>query len=659
MTQHQDTLARLLVATSWMWLTAAALAALYLTISPAAFSGVRLPVCVVLLLLLWQRPARVWLFRTRLMHLSFPPALATLLGAWLSGSGHSDARTALWSVAAAGGAAALSALTWHASPVPAEDPDADPNFVRGTRRERVERIRERAEAATTVGEATLTFGPLELALSSAFSNVIALGAPGSGKTLLLYLALKSIAPRVVPGSSQRVLIYDAKTETVSRLRELGFSGEVVITNFADARCAAWHLGADFREPHTIAEAAELLFPVPESGHPQVFFDHAVRDLVQGVMLSWNTRFPGCLTLRDLIVSMESETRLRHVLEWDPEANYARLQLYFAQKDTLQNILATIASKLEPYRAIAAFWHHAPHGFSLTAWLKGSSVLVVGRPIEAQTAADRLNSLLLARLTQLLLQPENVDQPHTYVFLDEVSKAGKLRHLDMLLLQGRSKGVRVWLGAQSVSSLRATYGKDVASDLLAGCGNIAVLALAEPDSAQWAEEAFGRHERWERSSGHSSTHGPQGVSYTSSRHWSLSLKPAILASEFLSLRPPSKRTREPLAGFFRVPGLGTFGASIDLDRLQSSLPDTGARGSGPGAHFDFVAAPQHHGMLRRYSHEELDILGLPKDDAGLNSPETEQESVGRRTRRPRPEPREDSTTLDEIPDLFAKKPKKAR
>jgi len=175
--------------------------------------------------------------------------------------------------------------------------------------------------------------------------------------------------------------------------------------------------------------------------------------------------------------MESETRLRQVLSWDMEANYSRLQLYFGQRETLQNILATIASKLEPFRAIAAFWDHAPHHFSLTEWIADESVMVLGRPLESQTAADNLNALLMARLTQLLLKGENSEEPKTFIILDEVGKAGKLRHLDLLLLQGRAKGIFSWLGVQSIGSLRATHGRDIAGDLTAGCGNVAILALA--------------------------------------------------------------------------------------------------------------------------------------------------------------------------------------
>src|SRR5262249_47406181 len=164
----------------------------------------------------------------------------------------------------------------------------------------------------------------------------------------------------------------------------------------------------------------------------------------------------------------------------------------------------------------------------------------------------------------------------FIFLDEISKAGKLRYLDQLLLQGRSKGVPVWLGTQSISSLQATYGKEVANDLLAGCGNVAVLALADAESARWAEETFGRQERWVNCLGYSSTCTEKGGSTTRSSNWSLSIKPTVLASEFLSIRPPNKHTNEPLAGYFRVPGAGQFRAEIALDKLRAELPDTTAR-----------------------------------------------------------------------------------
>lgn len=597
---------------------------------------------------------RVWMFGQHITHVAFPPAVGIVARAWTQHGRWSDTETSVTVLVATAASALLSWFLWDASPVKPRDLDADPYFVRGVRRERLERVRARAEAALRHGEDTISFGPIRMALGFIVNNFFVLGAPGSGKTALSYIAMKSFLPSVTPGSGKRAVIYDAKTETISRLDGLGYTGRIIITNFTDARAAGWQLGADFREPHTIAEAAELLFPVPQGGQSQVFFDYSVRDLATGVMTSWNTRFPGCLTLRDLINSMESETRLRQVLGWDLEANYSRLALYFGQRDTLQNILATIASKLEPFRAIAAYWDSAPHRFCLTDFVRDSSVLVLGRSTEAQVAADTMNSLLIARLTQLLLKEENTDQTRTFVFLDELSKAGRLRHLDMLLLQGRSKGVRVWLGAQSVASLRATWGKDLAADLTAGCGNVAVLALADPDSVQWAEDTWSRQERWQESTGQSRTNSPHGSSYTSSKNWSLVMKPTVLASEFLALRPPSKRTGDPLSGFYRIPGIGSFAADIQLDELAKAIPDTTARGAS-SAEPDHIPAPWQHGVLRRWTPDELSILGLPQDDAGLPAPPTDEWPPAGGSRRPRrARPQAPPATLDDISNLFGKK-----
>lgn len=644
-------LSELAVATIWLWLpvTVFLLVALLADEKPAwlvvalALGGYAL---------LGSRNVRVRLFRYRVIHLVLPvfcAALALSVAEWRHVSWRDVDR---WGLAGGVGGAALSALIWSAR-LTEPDPDADTFHIRGARLRHFGTVQKETAAATRQGEETFQFGPLAIPPPQAVNNFAAVGAPGSGKTLLQYMALKSVLPLITPGSGKRAFVYDAKIETISRLRALGYRGELIVTNFCDARAAGWELGADFTEPHTIAQLAQLLFPVSERAHAnQHFFDHAVRDLATGVMLSWNARFPGAWTLRELINSMESETRLRQVLAWDLNANFTRLQLYFGQRDTLLNILATIASKVEPYRAIAAFWHAAPHRFSLTEWLRSETVLVLGRPMVAQTAADLLNSLLIERLTQLVVAGPNRDQAETYVFLDEVGKAGKLKNLDTLLLQGRSKGVRAWLAFQSIGSLRAAYGADLAGDILAGCGNVAVLALADPDTAKWAEELWAKRIHWEKSFGYSATSGPQGGSRTSSTNWSVSARPTVMASEFLAITPPSKRTRSELEGFYRVPGAGSFAANISIDFLEQTLPDTGAGASDPNAPLDFVEAPSAHATLRRWSAAELHALGLPADDAGLGGPPDDSDPPPRRPRPHRPNP--GASTLDDVPNLFGKK-----
>lgn len=646
-------LSEVTVATSWLWLPVT----VFLLV--AHFADVR-PAWLAIALaaggyaLLQSRKVRVLLFRRRVAHVMLPvfgAALALGIAEWRHVFWR-DVDT--WGWAGGVGGAALSALLWNGK-LSEPDPDADANHIRGVRLRHFGTVQEETAAATRVGEETFQFGPLAIPPPQAVNNFAVVGAPGSGKTLLQYMALKSLLPLITHGSCKRAFIYDAKTETVSRLRALGFRGELIITNFCDARAAGWELGADFTEPHTIAQLAQMLFPVTDHAHSnQQFFDHAVRDLATGMMLSWNARFPGAWSLRELINSMESEARLRQVLSWDLNANFSRLQLYFGPRDTLLNILATIASKVEPYRAIAAFWHAAPHRFSLTDWLTSESVLVLGRPMVAQTAADLFNSLLLERLTQLVVAAPNRDQAETYVFLDEVGKAGKLKNLDTLLLQGRSKGVRAWIGFQSIGSLRAAYGADLAGDILAGCGNIAVLALAEPDTAKWAEELWAKRVFWEKSLGYSASSGPHGGSHTSSTNWTVTVRPAVVASEFLALTPPSKRTRAPLAGFYRVPGAGSFGADITVDFLEKTLPDTGASTSDPRAPLDFVPAPRAHATLRRWSAAELHLLGLPAEDAALGAPPDDSDG-GPPPRRPRPQrPSPSATTLDDVPNLFGKK-----
>src|SRR5262245_35099174 len=153
----------------------------------------------------------------------------------------------------------------------------------------------------------IVWGGLALPASVASSHFLVAGTTGSGKTATVNLLLKSVVPHIAPGKGWRALIYDAKTEIISQLDSMRAHCPIQILNPLDRRSAAWDIARDIRTPEEIREMSVLLFPPPKDGKND-FFDKAAANLLEGVLHSFNKRFPGNWELRDVLLAMGSKNR---------------------------------------------------------------------------------------------------------------------------------------------------------------------------------------------------------------------------------------------------------------------------------------------------------------------------------------------------------------
>lgn len=364
----------------------------------------------------------------------------------------------------------------------------------------------------------LPWGGVKLPVEYATEHFLALGATGSGKTVLINILMRDVLPKL-PTNGSRALIYDAKQDVVSALEGMGLGGRYRILHPFDRRSYAWDMAQDIVDPVSARQLATILVPdedEPGSGNTG-FFTNAVRDLLTGVFLVFiNCARPGQWTFRDVILAMLYPPYLAAVLAMNrtrdgrPFHIPDRLRQSYlagtsgepsADPRTASNIRSTINTKLSIYEPIAAAWQHAwswQRTFSLSGWLQSDDILVLGNDEASRTALDAINQALFKRMTELALARAELGREDrgcgrglTWVFFDEVREAGRLDGLSRLLTKGRTKGVAVVLGFQDIEGLRAVYGSEVANELVGQCHNTVVLKLNSPSTAQWAADLFGR------------------------------------------------------------------------------------------------------------------------------------------------------------------------
>jgi hypothetical protein len=463
---------------------------------------------------------------------------------------------------------AQKVLGWFAP----TEPMTSRQRIRGRELISFERIKELA-----IGYSGPYWGYVALPEGSATQHFAAIGSTGSGKTMLLRLLMQSVIPRIKEGSDSRALIYDAKADILPLLDGMGVAAPVWILNPFDERSSAWEMGVDVTAPATAQQIATILI-APSKNESQPFFTDAARALLTGVMISFMKRSPGKWLLSDVIHATRTTQSFAQVLSATEETKYL-VEQYLGEGITANNILSSLATKLQPFEFIAAAWDRAESRISLKSWLASDSILVLGNDEAVRSALDSINRVIFRRIVELTLAESESATRRTWFFLDELRQAGALDGLNNLLTAGRSKGACVVLGAQDVEGLREVYGENRANELLGLCGHKAILRLDSPITAKWASELFGTVEDLETRRSHSSSESKgEGRSNTSSgtqvseQHV---VREVVLPSEFLSLPFPSRKNG--MIGYFLSPEFGGAGyrAHISGEWIAGDLKPPGA------------------------------------------------------------------------------------
>ena len=382
------------------------------------------------------------------------------------------------------------------------------------------------------------------------------GTTGSGKTTAIELFLRSIAPRFQAGRQppEQLILFDAKCDVMPLLAALGLerdAGNVWLLNPIDQRSAYWNLGEAIDSPVMARHLATLL--VPEEPHSNApYFADAARELVYAVLLALRSVVGDDWNLRTVLCALDSAEHIR-ALTAHP-ASHPRAQVLAARilDDSLHGtgILSTLGTKLGRFEQVAALWetNRTKRPFSLREFLKTSGVLVLGNDPLLRDSFWPINAMLLRSLTQEILGRGNTLQPRHWFVLDEFRAMERVGSIHELLNRGRSKGVSVLLGIQSVEGLVETYGEDGANDILTQCAHKTFLRAGGPKTAEWAEKFFGQvrrtepvwSEQWGKG-GHS-----KSVQYT------LQERALLLGSFFLDL--PFPRAGEEFVAVNDVPWL---------------------------------------------------------------------------------------------------------
>lgn len=332
-------------------------------------------------------------------------------------------------------------------------------------------------------------------LSELGNHTVLFGTTGSGKSTALSLHLGSVLPPSSPqfSSNYRALIYDAKTDNLPFLGELGFSLEkhLVLTNPFDQRSSAWNIAKDAANPADARAVAHLLLP-ERNRDENPFFRDSVRSLLAATINGLN-REHSEWTFRHLILVFEDSELLEYVL-FRTEGGAALFKRLLGDVDpkTKANINATLQTFVDLYRLVAALWSKAKTSFNFSEWSDGGGgLLVIGDHPRYEDDMRIVNNMLVrTAIANVMARPGEVKHDLTWFYLDELKDAGQFPGFTSLLSKGRSKGARAVLAAQGPSSLAAAFGnRDEVEEVLNNCSEKCVMQLGSQEDAEWAERNF--------------------------------------------------------------------------------------------------------------------------------------------------------------------------
>lgn len=429
-----------------------------------------------------------------------------------------------------------------------------------------------------------------LSFDESRKHFLAVGSPGSGKTLNILLLLKTVLGRIAAEKSGvRALIYDSKTDMLSYLAGMVPPEKIRILNPFDSRCYAWDIAKDVTDPSMADDIATVLIPTDKNAKDP-YFTRTAQRFLSGIIEALISRGSEW-TLRDVILATKSTERLREVFKNHTETE--DLLQHFDPETTFQNVKSTLDGVLRGYRGIAAVWERAikaGRSFHINdykdtkGWISSQEVLVMGNSPRAKAAISRVNQLLFTQVAKAILEKDGYSHQEHWVFLDEFRELGALQNISDLMITGRSKGAAVVLGFQDISGVEDVYGEKQAREIVGCTQNLAVLHInsSQPNTQEWASRILGDTTYIFEQKSVGTNSGPSGGGSSRNTTYNRLTEKQWLPSQFDGDLPPASM-QTGMVGLYKsrgqfyrqaFPADVLFGSRGTTNRIPSRNPDFG-------------------------------------------------------------------------------------
>lgn len=338
-------------------------------------------------------------------------------------------------------------------------------------------------------------------------HILLLGGTGSGKTNIMNWIFRQ-ARRIPVANNTTYIVFDTKADYI---RHKGFrlSGDIVVGNGREFRdeSAIWNLfeevlvdGPDARdfEPNA-REMSKTLFE-GRGSQMQPFFANAATDIFAGAIAYFIRRsqerpesWRGQLNNAELLRFITSDAKIL-AKAFETYGDMHGLITYFGDGSSGQGmgVLGELRSMVSDcFQGIfASKPYPGTRGFSIRKAVRDKG----GRSVFVEyDLALGLSLQPIYRLMFDLALKESLGSSsggHTLLFLDELRLLPKLSHLEDALNFGRSKGISVVAGLQSIEQLDAAYGSEEGRTVIGAFGSLITLRTPDATTMRYVSDRFG-------------------------------------------------------------------------------------------------------------------------------------------------------------------------
>ena len=318
----------------------------------------------------------------------------------------------------------------------------------------------------------MTIGGVPLDSRDEQQHILLAGAPGTGKSVEIKKALRTIRER-----GQRAVVYDPSGEFTSLFYRPGID---FILNPLDERGAKWNPWSD-AESYEYAAVSKSFIP-DRGGDADPFWTESARAVLEALLMQ-------CKSLDEVVYNGLSAplSDLAHLV------NNAGFSGMIGPEKTFQSTRATLAVYLRSLALMENVQRGDTEAFSFRAWAENSDQdawVFLPSPAKARDAIRPLVSLFFDTAVRHIMALRPDPERRIWLEIDELPSLQNIPSLSPALAEGRKFGIGAILGVQTFHQLKKSFGDHVAQALWGLPKTRLYLRIGDAETAEMISKELG-------------------------------------------------------------------------------------------------------------------------------------------------------------------------
>ena len=337
-------------------------------------------------------------------------------------------------------------------------------------------------------------------------HILLLGGSGCGKTNTFFYAIDAV--RRAMDQDSFLLIFDPKGDYYRKFYK---SGDYVIGNSAWIRgeSCTWNLFGDvladgWAEENFLLNARELSASLfhGRGSTTQPFFCNAARDIFYGILIyficqardnpsEWGDKLNNKALVEELLGYTVGD--YRRVFDSSHDLKYMNTYIGDGSSTQALGVFAELNSMVSEYLVGIFAGHKKEKSVAMRRMVRARGARAVFVEYDL-SLGETLSPLYRLLLDLALKEALGAREPKgkVYVFADEFKILPKIQHIDDALNFGRSQGIRLMAGIQSIDQLYDIYGRDRGAVIAAGFGSLFAFHTNDHASRAYITKRFGEN-----------------------------------------------------------------------------------------------------------------------------------------------------------------------